>query len=134
MSAAFIGTVVKCFLTAWFVAAFYLVLAYAAATIFRSAAVGIGVGIGSTLAEFVLRGIFDRLGGHWNDVASHFPVVYSNDVATRVASSGLIAGSNLASVDSSAPSAGISILALGIYMAIFLAITMAAVRSRDVTA
>lgn len=133
-TAGFLGTLGKSLLAAWYVGAFYLVLAFAAATVFRSAAVGIGIGIGSTLAEFIMRGIFSSLGGVWNDFANHFPVVYSNDLVRSVAARGLIPGTGLASVDRSVPSAGQSILALAIYMAILLAITLVAVSRRDVTA
>lgn len=134
LTASFLATLVKGYLAAWYVAGFYLLLAYAAATIFRSAAVGIGIGIGSTLAQFILRGIFAALGGVWDTIARHFPVIYTNDLTTQVVKSGLIPGSNMASVDPSAPSAGQSVLAIAIYAAILLALTLIAVRTRDVTA
>src|SRR6185437_10916334 len=105
----------------------------AAAVVSRSAAVGIGIGIGATLAQFVLRGILADLGGVWNDIAGQFPVVYANDMITQVVHGQLIAGTNLGDVSSNAPSAGQSLLALAIYGAIFLGIMLAAVRARDVT-
>lgn len=130
----FLGILVKGFLTTWYVSAFYLVFAYAAATIFRSAAVGIGVGIGATFAQVVLMRIFIGLGGVWNQIAIHFPFNYSGSVITRVVGSGLVPGSSLASSAPGDPSAGTSLLALGIYGIIFLALTVVAVRVRDVTA
>jgi ABC-type transport system involved in multi-copper enzyme maturation permease subunit len=133
-SGDFLGTLLKGFLTAWYISGFYLVLAYAAATIFRSAAVGIAVGIGGTLAQFVLRGIFSGLGGTWNDIAQHFPVVYANSMITRVVGGQLVPGTRMARVSVDDPSAGQSLVALAIYGAIFMAIALVAVRTRDVTA
>lgn len=134
MSGAFLATLVKGMLAAWYVATFYLVLAYAAGTIFRSAAVGIGIGIGATLAQVVLRGIFFNLGGVWRNISEHFPIIYTNDFTTRVVSSSLQPGSSMASVDPSSPSIASSLIALAIFIAVLLAATMMAVRSRDVTA
>jgi ABC-type transport system involved in multi-copper enzyme maturation permease subunit len=134
LDGTFVATLVKGFLTAWYVSAFYLLVAYAAATVFRSAAVGIGIGIGSTLAQIVLRGIFGALGGVWNDIALHFPFAYTESMITRVVGPELVPGTNLARVASDAPSAGASLLAVAIYSAIVLAITLVVVRSRDVTA
>ncbi|MDB5074926.1 MAG: hypothetical protein JWO42_1105 [Chloroflexi bacterium] len=130
----FLTTLIKGILTAWYVSAFYLVLAYAAATIFRSAAVGIAFGIGSTLAQFVLRGIFFDLGGVWKDIALHFPVVYANSMITQVVGGQLVPGTSLARITPEDPSAGQSLVALAIYGAIFLALALLAVRTRDVTA
>lgn len=132
-SGGFASALVKGALTAWYVSSFYLVLAFAAATIFRSAAVGIGIGIGGTLAQLVLREIFGSLGGVWNTISLHFPVVYTNDMITRVVGPELVAGSRLASANLDAPSAGQSVIALAIYSAIFVAITLVTVRLRDVT-
>ena len=132
-SGAFLTTMVKGFVTAWYVSSFYLLLAYAASVIFRSAAVGIGLGIGVTLAQFVLRGLLANLGGVWNTIADHFPVVYANDMITQVVKDQLVAGTNLASVDSSVPSAGQSLVALAIYGAVVLVLMLGTVRTRDVT-
>jgi hypothetical protein len=131
---SYLATLLKTLLAAWYVSSFFLILGFACATIFRSAAVGIGVGIGSSLAEFILRGIFNRLGGIWKDIADHFPVVYTNDFVTRVAHSGLVPGTDLASVNQGAPSAGQSMTAITIYLAVFLIATLVVVRNRDVTA
>jgi hypothetical protein len=131
--ATFVLTVLKSFLAAWYVSAFYLILAYAAATIFRSAAVGIGIGIGSTLAEFVMRGIFFELGGTWRDIANHFPVMYTNDLARLVAAPALAPGTGLAQVDPQVPDGLQSILVLGGYIVLLIVITILALR-RDVTA
>ncbi len=133
-SASFLAILLKGFLAAWFVSSFYLVLAYAAATIFRSAAVGIGVGIGVTLAQFVLLGIFQSLGGFWQTMAHHFPIEYSTSMITRVVGSGLIPGSGLAATSPTDPSATGSLIALSIYGGIALLLALLAVRTRDVTA
>jgi hypothetical protein len=81
-----------------------------------------------------LRGIFNRLGGHWKDIADHFPVVYTNDFVTRVAHSGLVPGTDLSSVGPNAPSAGQSITGITLYLAVLMIATMVVVRTRDVTA
>jgi ABC-2 type transport system permease protein len=133
-SGAFAGALVKGILTAWFVSSFYLVLAYGAAVVTRSAAVGIGFGIGSTLAEVVLRELLSALGGVWNTIAAHFPFVYSQDMITRVVGPSLIPGTSLARVDPGTPSAGASLIALAIYGAVVLVAALVAVRTRDVTA
>lgn len=131
---SFVVTMFKGLLTAWYVSSFYLLLAYAAATVARSAAVGIGFGIGSTLAEIVLRELFSSLGGVWDTVSAHFPFLYSQDMIARVVGSHLIPGTNLARVSPSTPSAGQSLIALAIYAAVLLAVLVGAVRTRDVTA
>jgi ABC-2 type transport system permease protein len=127
-------TMLKGLITAWYVSAFYLLLAYAAAVITRSAAVGIGFGIGSTLAEIVLRELFSSLGGVWNTISDHFPFIYSQDMITRVVASQLIPGTRLSRVSPGTPSAEQSLIALAIYSAILLAILIGAVQRRDVTA
>jgi hypothetical protein len=132
-SGSFANILLMGVLTAWYVSAFYLLLAFAAATVFRSAAVGIGIGIGGTLAQLVLREIFGSLGGVWNTISLHFPVIYTNDMITRVVGPQLIPGSRLSSANPNSPSAGQSVIALAIYGAIFLAITLVTVRVRDVT-
>jgi ABC-type transport system involved in multi-copper enzyme maturation permease subunit len=131
---SFAATMLKGMLTAWYVSSFYLLFAYAAAVIARSAAVGIGFGIGSTLAEIVLRELFSSLGGVWNTIADHFPFVYSQSMITRVVGSQLIPGTNLARVAPNTPDATQSLIALAIYAAILLAVLVGAVRMRDVTA
>jgi ABC-2 type transport system permease protein len=133
-SAGFAATLGKGILTAWYVSSFYLLLAYCAAVIARSAAVGIGFGIGSTLAEVVLRELLSALGGIWNTIAEHFPFVYSQEMITRVVGSGLISGTNLARVEPNTPSANASLLALAIYGALILAAALFVVRTRDITA
>jgi ABC-2 type transport system permease protein len=130
----YFGTLVKGILTAWYISSFYLLLAYAAAVIARSAAVGIGFGIGSTLAEVVLRGLFAALGGTWGSIGAHFPFEYSRDMITRVVGTGLVPGTNLSRVEPGTPSAGASLLALAIYAAVLIAAMLIALRVRDVTA
>ena len=130
----FASTLVKGFLTTWYVSAFYLVLSYTSAIIFRSAAVGIAIGVGGTLAQYILRRIFNELGGVWNTIADHFPANYADSMITHVVKDSLVPGTGLASTNASDPSAGQSFVALAIYGVIFLAIAMTAVRVRDVTA
>ncbi len=134
LTGTFVATFCKAYLAAWVVASFFLMLAYLAAVLFRSAAVGIAIGIGSTLAEFVLGAILTRLGGWWQTVGDHLPVNYTQGLTTRVASSGLVPGSRMAVVDPQTPGVSQSLLAIAIYAAIFIAITLLALRTRDVTA
>lgn len=131
---AFLGTMVEGLATAWLVSSFYLLLAYSAAVVTRSAAVGIGFGIGSTLAELILTGLFAALGGVWNTIAQHFPFIYTRDMITQVVGSQLIPGTNLASVEPGTPSATASLVAIAIYSAALIAAMLIAVRTRDVTA
>jgi hypothetical protein len=133
-SGSFVSDLLKGFLTAWYLSSFYLVLAYTMATIFRSAAVGIAVGIGGTLAQFILTRIFYNLGGVWETIANHFPIVYTQDMITRVVGGELIPGTNLATAGANSPSAGQSVVALAIFGGICLVLMLAAVRLRDVTA
>jgi hypothetical protein len=134
LSGDFLLVLLKGLLTAWYVSAFFLLLAYVAAVIFRSAAVGIGVGIGSTLAQYVLEHILRDLGGTWQTVAEHFPIVYANDMITQVVGSKLVPGTGLASASPNAPNAGQSLLALTIYATIAIVLMLGAVRARDITA
>jgi hypothetical protein len=132
LSASFIATAAKTFLAAWFIAAFYLILAYTTGVIFRSAPVGIGIGLGSTLAQFALIPIFRSLGGVWNTVAQHFPIMYAEDLVQNVAASGFAHGTSLAVVSPSDPSISSSILALGFFMVGLVAAMLITVKTRDV--
>lgn len=95
---------------------------------------GIGFGIGSTLAEVVLTRIFLILGGVWQTVSQRFPHEYTDNMITRVVAGGLVPGAGLARVDPGTPSAGISLLAIALYNAVLVAAMLVAVRVRDVTA
>lgn len=130
----FLATFLKGILTAWYVSSFYLLLAYAAAVVARSPAVGIGFGIGSTLAEVVLMRLLGALGGVWNTIAQHFPFVYSANMITQVVHGSLIQGTNLARVEPGTPDVGSSLIALTIYAVVLVIAMLAAVRFRDVTA
>lgn len=131
---SFVVLLVKGFLVAWYVSAFYLFLAYAMATLFRSTAVGIGFGIGATFAQVVLFRIFEGLGGAWKTIADHFPFQYTNNLITVVVHGGLVPGTGLASVGPDTPSVNDSLFWLTLYAAILLAATLYFVRTRDVTA
>jgi ABC-type transport system involved in multi-copper enzyme maturation permease subunit len=127
----FIGIFVKLFFGVWLVLAFYIVLPFSAGTLFRSGAVGIGVGIGLTLADLILTGIFYGLGGTWRSIADHFPDVYARALPAQIATGNL---SNVSSGRSGVPSISESILALAVYTLVPLALAIVLVRYRDVTA
>jgi len=116
----FLGILVKGYVTAWYVSGFYVLLAYAAATVFRSPAVGIG----GTFAQLVVGRIFSALGGTWNDIAQHFPSEYTNSTIARVVGPGLLPSSGLTAVAPTAPGADQSLAAITIYGAIALALTL----------
>jgi ABC-2 type transport system permease protein len=130
----FVVFLVKGFLVAWYVSAFYLLLAYTTGTLFRSAAVGIGFGIGATFAQVILFRIFEGLGGVWKTIAQHFPFQYTNNLITVVVHGGLIPGSSLASIGPDTPTVNESIFWLTLYAVILMAVTFYFVRTRDVTA
>ena len=132
LSGGFLATVLKTFLAAWFVAAFYLIVAFAAAVIFRSAAVGIGIGLGSLLAQILLYNIFRGLGGVWSTIAQHFPIIYSEAMVQDVAAAGFKSGTALAKISPTDPTVAQSIVALGAWMAVLVAVTLIVVRIRDV--
>ncbi|HEX6510083.1 MAG TPA: ABC transporter permease [Chloroflexota bacterium] len=127
----FWGTLVKLFLGVWLVMAFYVVLAYSAGTLFRSGAVGIGVGVGLTLADLILTGIFTGLGGTWRQIADHFPDVYARTLPLKIAEHQV---SSLDTGRADLPSISTSIVGLGIYTLVPLAIALLLIRYRDVTA
>lgn len=127
----FVGIFVKLFFGVWLVLAFYIVLAFSAGTLFRSGAVGIGVGIGLTLADIILTGIFYGLGGTWRSIADHFPNVYAQSLPAKIAIGSL---SNVSSGRSGTPSISESVLALAVYTLVPLALAIVLVRYRDVTA
>jgi ABC-type transport system involved in multi-copper enzyme maturation permease subunit len=131
LTGSYWGVLVELFLSAWLVLAFYAVLAYSAGTLFRSGAVGIGVGIGLTLADLILTGIFTGLGGTWRDIARHFPGVYTRSLPVQIASHHL---SSIGTPGSDLPGVGESVVALAVYTLVPLAIALVLVRYRDVTA
>lgn len=123
---------IKMFFATWYVVSFYVILAYAAGTIFRSGAVGIGTGIGATVAQLVVFGIFQGLGGVWKTIGEHFPYAYGNALINWVASEGTTSAftNGLANT----PGIGECVIGIAIYIAILLAVTLVLVRNRDVTA
>jgi ABC-2 type transport system permease protein len=133
LSPGFISALSMSFLATLFVITFYLVLSYAAGTIFHSSAIGIAVGIGSSLAQIILSGVFSRLGGVWAVLAAHFPFQYGQALVVRVASSALPPGEVPATTDPGTPQIGESLLFLSIYLTVLLAMTFLTVRARDVT-
>lgn len=130
---AFLGSLMQTFLAAWYVATFFLLLAYAAASVFGSATAGVGISIGVTLAQFIGRGIVDQLGGVWKEVGDRFPITYANDLVLRTASPGLRHGAGLG-IETGAPGAAEALLAITLCCILLLVLTLVTVRSRDVTA
>lgn len=128
----FLPTLIKVFFGAWFAVSFYVILAYTTGTVFRSSAVGIGIGIGFIVAELVVTGIFRGIGGAWGHIADHFPGAYANNLPTQIARKEMLAG--FAGDNTSRPGVTESVIVLAIYIAILLAITMVVVARRDVTA
>lgn len=125
------ATLVKIFLADCYGALFYVLLAYAAGTVFQSAAAGIGLGIGFAVAQTVLSGIFAALGGVWKTAAEHLPEAYLTALPQRLASPDL--GPLFGAGGRSGPGVGTAILGIGIYCAILLALTLVVVSRRDVT-
>ncbi|HLJ68990.1 MAG TPA: ABC transporter permease [Chloroflexota bacterium] len=132
LDAGFAVTVVKMFLATWYILAFYVVLAFAAGTVFRSGAVGIGVGLGLNLAELILTGIFTALGGFWESMARHFPTIYTAALTVRIISGAVTR--HFIHADSTTPGIPESLVAMTIYIAVPLALSLILVRTRDVTA
>jgi hypothetical protein len=132
LNGSFLATVLETLAAAWFVAAFYLMVAFAAALIFRSAAVGIGIGLGSILAQILLFTIFRGLGGVWTTIAEHFPIIYSQALVQDVAAAGFKPGTALATVNPNDPTIALSIMALGAWMVFMIGASLVAVRTRDV--
>lgn len=123
---------VKALLAVIYVTTFYLVLAFSAGTIFQSGAAGIGIGIGFSIAQGIIGGIFSGLGGTWKVIADHFPSAYTAALPDRIAGQALTGGVLPAS--SGTPGVIESILWLALYIGALLAVTLLIVNRRDVTA
>ena len=123
--------VVKSIFATWYVIAFYTLVAYAAGSIARSAAVGVGVGLGFTLAQLIVAGILEGLGGIWREIALHFPYAYTSAVIGRLAIAGATSGS--IRITSGTPSTGASVLGIALYLAVLLASTLYLATCRDIT-
>lgn len=130
LNGTFIIALIKVFFASWYVLLFFLALSYAAGTLFRSSAVGIGVGVGITLADFIISGIFYNLGGRWKDIALHFPGIYTRFLPERIARDVLYSRPGDIT---SGPGIVESIIALGLYIAIPVVLALVLVRWRDVT-
>lgn len=127
----FSAVLLKTYLATWYAMSFYVVLAFAAGTIFRSAAVGISIGIGVTVAQIVATGIFFGLGGNWKNVAEHFPFQYSNSLINRLVAEGTT--SDFANVNNTSPGVVECLIGLAVYSAILIAATLYLARTRDIT-
>lgn len=126
------SVVVKLFFTAWFVSAFYAVLAYTAGVVFRSAPAGIGIGIGFAVAQSAVSAIFSALGDPWSTIAQHLPSAYTEALTSRVASE-LVTSGPIGRVAPTAAATSTSIIGLAIYIGILVAIMLVSVVRRDVT-
>jgi len=124
--------VLKLFFAVWYTSAFYAVLAYAAGVVFRSAPVGIGAGIGFGVAQSAISAIFGALGDPWKAIALHFPNAYTTALTSRL-SNELVTTGPFSRVSSSAASIPVSMVGLAIYIAVLVALMLAAVRQRDIT-
>jgi hypothetical protein len=125
--------IIKLFFAAWYTSAFYAVLAYTAAVVFRSAPAGIGIGIGFAVAQSAVSAIFSALGDPWKSIALHLPAAYTTALTSRLTNE-LVTRGPFSHVSSDAASISASIVGLAIYLAILLAVMLTAVRQRDVTA
>jgi ABC-2 type transport system permease protein len=131
LASNFAGDVVKDYLASWYTMAFFVVLSYAAATVFRSGGVGIGIGIGFTVGQIIISGIFAALGGAWKTIEEHLPHAYL-DLPAAIAHPYLRtnfetqAGSGL-------PGIGGSIVGLTVYVVTLLVVTIVFLTRRDVT-
>jgi hypothetical protein len=124
--------ILKMFFGTWYTSAFYVVLAYTAGVVFRSAPAGIGLGIGFAVAQSAVSAIFGALGDPWKAIAQHFPDAYTTALTSRL-SHELITSGPFSHVPSSAPSISTSIVALAIYIAILIATMLTVARQRDIT-
>lgn len=131
LQAGYAAIVFKCFLGAWFVLTFYILLAYTAGTVFRSGAFGIGFGIGFTVAELIVYGIFYSLKGTWREIAIHLPYAYTNGLPLRLTQEGTTSG--FVGNGRDVPGITDSVIGLLVYCAILLGVTLFLVRVRDVT-
>lgn len=125
--------VIKMFFAAWYASAFYAVLAYAAGAVFRSAPAGIGIGIGFAVAQAAVSGIFSALGDPWTSIAQHLPDAYTSGLTSRLEHE-LVTSGPMSRVGPDTASITASIVGLAIYLVILIAVMLAAVYQRDVTA
>jgi ABC-type transport system involved in multi-copper enzyme maturation permease subunit len=124
---------IKTFLAEVYAVGLYVVIAYAAGTIFRSPAAGIGIGIGSWIAQQVVRGIFvGLLSGTWGEVADRFPDAYITALPVRTMSSA-VRGRFLDTQNFSGPGIVESIVGIAIYMVILMGLALFITSRRDVT-
>ncbi len=131
LGSSFTLVLLKTFVATIYVACFYLVLAFAAGTIFQSPAAGIGIGIGFSIAQEVVFGIFTALRGPWKVIADHFPSSYAGSLPQRIATESIKA---FGGQNAGTPSVPESIIGLAIYIGILVALTVIVVQRRDVTA
>jgi len=131
LGSGFTWTLVKTFAAALYSSSYYLLLAYTAAVVFRSAGAGIGFGIGLNVVEGIVRGIFTALGTPWSTLSDHFPNTYAGALAGQVASSDV--HGRLTGLGPGAPNASIALIGVTVYIVILLVILFTAVSTRDVT-
>lgn len=132
LTAHFDATVVKNVAGAWYILAYYVVLGYAFGSVARSGSVGIGAGLGFSVAQVVVGGIFANLGGTWRTIEQHFPYMYTSGLSQRLAMEGT--SRNFISLSSTTPGVPESIVGIAIYLAVLVAATLVFMQQRDVTA
>lgn len=125
--------ILKLFFAVWYTSAFYAVLAYVCGAVFRSAPAGIGVGIGFAVAQDAVSAVFNALGDPWHSIAQHFPSAYTTALTSRLASE-LVTSGPFARVEPGAAGIPTSLIGIAVYLVILLAVMLAAVERRDVTA
>lgn len=111
---------------------FVALVAYAAGVIFRSAAAGIGLGIGLYIVENILHGIFFAAGGAWREISLRFPYVYSNTLPTRVVAPAFLG--NSFNPGDTTPGIEACIIGIAVYSAILIGVTLVLLGRRDMTA
>jgi ABC-type transport system involved in multi-copper enzyme maturation permease subunit len=124
-------TLIEALLTEIAVMAYVGLIAYTAGAVFRSAAAGIGVGIGLYVVALIMERILYTAGGVWREIGTHLPYVYSANLTDRVFNSTLGTGSEAFSVTLTVAQ---SLAGMVAYTAVFIGIALVALNRRDVSA
>ena len=132
LSEHFDATVIKNVAGAWYVLAYYVVLGYAFGSVARSGSVGIGAGLGFSVAQVVVGGIFSNLGGVWRTIEQHFPYMYTSALSQRLALEGT--SRSFLSVSSTTSGVPEAIVGIAVYLAVLVVATLVFMQQRDVTA
>ena len=122
--------VIETFASAEFVIMFYMLVAFAAGTIFQSPVAGVGLGVGLGLADALVAGIVGAHAGIATIVAQHLPYEYANALVPQVAATYI--GRDAFGSDLPLSMAG-SIAGVAVYSALLLGAMFYVVNRRDVT-